>query len=78
MSQAPIVGAQDPDRKNSPIADESDEDFDATWLASEEGPVCYFNDVLFADGSIVKSDDAFLRCQRGVWVPIASSDPENP
>jgi hypothetical protein len=72
------VGAQDPERKNSPIALESDEE---TMLLREEipeEPFCYFNDEAFANGTVVKSGGLILACDHGIWVPVASGDPENP
>jgi hypothetical protein len=72
------VGLQDPGLQNSPIAWENEEDAEATWTAAEEVPACYFNDVVYPDGTIIKSGNAFLECQRGLWVPVASSDPDNP
>jgi hypothetical protein len=78
MPDAIDVGLQDPDLDNSPIATENVEDAEATWAAVDEAPVCYFNGVAYDNGTIVKSGNAFLECERGVWVPIASSDPDNP
>ena len=39
---------------------------------------CFFNDRTYADGSFVRSGNALLRCDRGVWVVAGSSDPDNP
>ena len=74
----PEVGAQDPDLKNSPIAAETDEE---TVLLREEVPgeaFCYFNNEEFAQGTIVQSGTLMLQCDRGIWVPIGGSDPDNP
>jgi hypothetical protein len=68
------VGAQDPERKNSPIAWETDEDTEALREAVPEEPVCYFNDRAYAVGT----GDALLRCDRGLWVPAGPADPSNP
>jgi hypothetical protein len=75
----PIVGDQDPELKNSPIAVESDDE-DMVPLRDEasEDAVCYFNSEAFAHGSIVQSGSLMLRCELGIWVPIGSSDPDNP
>jgi len=65
------LGGPDPEMKNSPIAAESDEDFDA--LRQEgEGPVCYFNDRVFGDGEYIRSGTAYLRCDNGLWMPAGN------
>ena len=62
------VGAPDPELENSPIAWESDEDFDVVRQEIDEG-VCYFNGQVFEIGDFVCSGDELLRCEeRGVWV----------
>jgi hypothetical protein len=63
------LGTQDPDRKNSPIAWEFDEDTDTLRESLPDEPVCFFNDTEFADGAIVESGTVALRCDRGLWVP---------
>ena len=75
----PNVGGQDPDLKNSPIVgDDDDELDDAPFDEASKTAVCYFNGESFAAGSIVRSGTLMLRCEFGVWVPIAGSDPDNP
>jgi hypothetical protein len=69
------VGAQDPELKNSPVAWELDEDTDALREEFPGAPVCYFNDEIFDNGSIVKSGAVVLRCDYGVWVPAEASPP---
>jgi hypothetical protein len=74
----PQVGDQDPEQHNSPIAIETEEE---SQLLREEipgDPVCYFNGEAFNNGTIVESGSLMLRCDRGIWVPIGSSDPDNP
>jgi hypothetical protein len=72
------VGAQDPELRNSPIAEEALEpDPTLRQQASEEG-ICYFNGEAFKDGTIVRSGTAMLRCSLGIWVPTGPGDPENP
>ena len=72
------VGAQDPDLKNSPIAAEALEE-DPTLRQEVPGAaVCYFNGETFEQNSIVKSGGLLLRCDRGIWVPTGSGDPEHP
>ena len=74
----PEVGDQDPEQKNSPIAIENDEE---SQLLREEIPgdaFCYFNGEAFSQGDIVQSGTQMLQCDRGIWFPIGSSDPDNP
>jgi len=71
----PQVGSPDPERKNSPIVDEEDEEVDPE-LELETG-VCYFNDVAYPLGSYVLSGSELLHCEeRGVWVRKGELAPE--
>ncbi|HMA87943.1 MAG TPA: DUF1496 domain-containing protein [Burkholderiales bacterium] len=71
----PRVGSPDPERKNSPILDEEDEEIDPE-LELETG-VCYFNDVAYPLGSYVLSGSELLHCEeRGVWVRKGEIRPE--
>lgn len=65
-SDIPQVGAPDPELKTSPIFDEYDE----RSLDEElEVGVCYFNNVSYAIGQLVRSGDEVLQCVGGgVWV----------
>lgn len=66
----PQVGAPDPERKTSPIIDESeyDEHEGSPDLEMESGR-CLFNDEAFAIGQYVRSGSELLLCTgRGVWV----------
>jgi hypothetical protein len=72
------VGSQDPDRKNSPIAWETDEDTEALRESLPGEPVCFFNDTEFGDGVIVESSDVELRCERGIWVPVGPAKTGRP
>ncbi len=75
----PNVGGQDPELKNSPIVGDDDDELDDAPLdEASEASVCFFNGESFAPGSIVRSGTLMLRCEFGVWVPIAGSDPDNP
>lgn len=68
------VGSADPEMKNSPIADEYD---DNTEVLRQEMPgdaVCYFNNESFASGRYVKSGTILLRCEYGIWVPSISAE----
>jgi len=72
------LGAQDPELKNSPVAWESEEETDALREQAPGAPVCYFNDKPYDESVVVKSGDTLLRCNYGIWIPVASSDPDNP
>jgi hypothetical protein len=74
----PDVGAQDPELRNSPIAIESDEESLLLREMIDDDTICYFNDEVFPDAQVVQSGPVMLRCDRGIWVPIGSSDPDNP
>ena len=68
------LGAPDPELETSPIASENDEDFDVLRQEIDEG-VCYFNGQAISDGAYIKSGDAYLRCDKGIWVPAALKHP---
>ncbi|WP_455235091.1 hypothetical protein [Thiogranum longum] len=67
-SDAPKVGAPDPELRNSPIFDESSAEFLSLDLELETG-ACYFNGEAYPVGQYVCSGDELLHCEeRGVWV----------
>ena len=69
----PQVGAPDPERKISPIVDESEEI--SLDLELETG-VCYFKRVAYALGQYVRSGSELLRCEpRGIWVRAGEMRP---
>lgn len=72
------VGAPDPERRNSPIIEETDEEFDFAGQELGEAPVCYFNDKRYGIGEYVCSGSELLRCVEGGWVREGSCDPDNP
>lgn len=72
------VGSQDPERRNSLIAAETDEDTEVLRQEIPPEPICYFNDEAYADGTVVKSGTGLFRCDKGLWVSAGSSDPTNP
>jgi len=74
----PEVGALDPELRNSPIAQELDEDVETLRQQVPGGPVCYFNGRSFAHGRYVSSGGQVLRCRYGVWIDAGSSDRDNP
>lgn len=73
----PIVGAMDPELRNSPIAEEFDEESDTVLQQTPGAPVCYFNGHEFANDEYVRSGSQLLKCRYGVWVEAGSSDPQN-
>jgi hypothetical protein len=65
---APQVGAPDPEARNSPIFDESDNEYLSLDLELESS-ACYFNGQPYAIGDYVCSGTELLRCEeKGVWV----------
>lgn len=77
-SSIPDVGDQDPTQHNSPIASEADEE--TQFLVQDESgdAACYFNDVIYAHDSFVKSGTVVLRCDCGVWIEAGPADADNP
>ncbi|GAB4350070.1 MAG: hypothetical protein Kow006_12400 [Gammaproteobacteria bacterium] len=75
---APQVGAPDPEHRNSPIIEETDEEFEVAGQELGESPVCYFNGRAYQEGEFVCSGTELLRCYRGGWVRTGSCDPDNP
>lgn len=73
----PHVGAQDPELKNSPIAEEEDEDTDVIRQQVPGEPVCWYNGQGYRQGTYVVSGTRLLQCDRGVWVESAAEDPRN-
>lgn len=74
----PQVGAPDPERNNSPFAEETDEEYEVLRREIQGQPVCYYNDRSFGHGSYVCSGSTLLRCDYGLWVRTGSCDPDNP
>ena len=74
----PQVGAQDPDLKNSPIAEEEDEDTDVVRQQVPGEPVCFYNGTGYKHGTYVVSGSQLLKCTYGVWVESGSADARNP
>ncbi len=73
----PQVGAQDPELRNSPIAEEEDEDTDVVRQQVPGEPVCYYNGTEYRDGEFVLSGSQLLKCSYGVWVDEGSGDPRS-
>lgn len=74
----PQVGAQDPELKTSPIAEESDEEYDVIKQEVPGEPVCYFNNTPYKNSQRVCSGSTRLRCNYGVWIREGSCDADNP
>ncbi len=72
------VGAPDPESRNSPIIEETSEEFEVIAQEAPEAPVCWFNGVSFTHASYVCSGDELLVCDHGSWVRMGSCDPDNP
>ena len=72
------LGAQDPERKNSPVAWETDEDVEALREAIPDEPACFFNDRAYAHGTVVGSGSVLLRCDNGIWVPAGPGESGKP
>lgn len=72
------VGAPDPEKKNSPIVEETDEGAMVLTRDAPEMAVCYFNGTAYEDERLVCSGSELLRCSRGLWVREGSCDPDNP
>ena len=72
------VGAPDPELRNSPIIEETDEEYEVLVREAPEDAVCYFNNTLYRSGQFVCSGDELLRCEAGAWVREGSCDPDNP
>lgn len=75
---APDVGAPDPEKRNSPIIEETDEDYDVAGMEATEFAACYFNGEAFSDNQLICSGDELLRCMRGNWIRLGTCHPENP
>ena len=72
----PQVGSGDPERRNSPVQTDPEQSFELLReQIGDEASGCYFNDVLYADGSHVASGSTLLRCERGVWREVGSRVP---
>ncbi len=67
------VGAADPERRNSPVLDDIDEEYEPV-LSETDAEICYFNDKPYPVGTYVSSGSTLLRCETGgVWVCVGSS-----
>lgn len=74
----PDVGTQDPELKNSPIAEEMSEEGEDLRREVPGEPVCYFNSESYPNGDYVRSGSDLLRCDYGIWISAGPSDLDNP
>ena len=74
----PHVGAPDPEKRTSPILEETDDRYAERVQQLGDQAVCYFNDVAYQRGDYVCSGDELLHCQDGLWLRQGSCDPVNP
>ena len=72
------LGALDPERKNSPVAWEADEDTETLRGLVPDEAVCFFNDVAFNHDAVVKSGSVLLRCDHGLWLPAGVTEESKP
>jgi len=72
------VGAPDPELRNSPIVEETDEDYEIAARTLPDEHLCYFNGDSYQHDQFVCSGSELLRCSRGVWLQEGSCDPDNP
>lgn len=69
----PQVGAADPERHNSPLQSDPEEEFELLReQVGDEAGCCYFNDVRYAHGAEVLSGSTRLRCEQGIWVEVSA------
>jgi hypothetical protein len=62
------VGVAQSGKQTSPIALESDEDFDVMRQEVADEAVCWFNDQQFGHDDVVFSGNDILRCDKGIWL----------
>ena len=78
-AKPPAVGAQDPEKKNSPVMEDADDDFDVLRQEIDGLDACFFNNVRYPNGDYVCSGSGeLLHCENGVWVREGSCDTDNP
>ena len=77
-SETKQLGAADPERKNSPVAWEADDDTDALREEVPDEAVCFFNDRAYDHGTFIKSGSVVLRCDHGLWLPAGPTEDSEP
>ena len=74
-----MVGALEPTQKSSPILGEQDEDFEVLSQEFEDLPVCFFNNVSYANSVYICSGSTTLLYRdKGIWLIKGGCDPDNP
>jgi hypothetical protein len=76
--RAKQLGALDPERKNSPVAWEADEDTETLRESVPDEAVCFFNDLAYEHGTVIKSGTVLLRCDYGLWLPAGATEESKP
>ena len=74
----PSVGAMDPELRNSPVAQELDEEIETLRQQVPGDQVCYYNGQSYPHGEYVESGGQVLKCVYGVWVEAGPADRHNP
>ena len=72
------LGAPDPERKNSPVAWEADDDTETLRESIPDEAVCFFNDLTYDHGTVVESGSVLLRCDHGLWLPAGPTEESKP
>jgi len=54
------------------------EDTETLREAVPDEAVCFFNDLAYDHGTVVKSGSALLRCDHGLWLPSGPTDESKP
>lgn len=79
LERASQMGAADPKRRNSPNQTDPEQSFELMReQLGDEAAGCYFNDLLYAEGSHVLSGSTYLRCEQGIWVEAGTQVPLSP
>lgn len=74
---APHVGAPDPELNNSPIVEDTDEEFESMMQTLGEMAMCHFNNKVYPHETYVCSGDELLFCQHGIWLRAGTCDPDH-
>jgi hypothetical protein len=75
IEHASQVGAADPERRNSPVHTDPEQSFELLReQVGDEAAGCYFNDVRYPEGALVRSGTRCLRCERGIWVELGEAE----
>lgn len=64
------VGSVDPDLRNSPVLEESEEDQVVVGQEVPDQSSCYFNGQAYRSGEFVRTGTVVLECRSGVWVEV--------